>query len=144
VTVLRQFILRDASVAASLYAFLKANWRDMAEQGRYLQITVAEYRTKRSSEQNAFMWKAVLEPIAKQAYVRGERFAADIWNEHLKEQFLPEVNARGMAKWAHLPSGQRRLVMSTTDLNVAEMTTYLDAIQAYAASELGVQFDAHP
>jgi hypothetical protein len=36
------------------------------------------------------------------------------------------------------PGGGRRLVLSTSDLNTAEMTTYLDQLAAYAATELGV------
>lgn len=140
----RQWVIRSEAEARALHTFLKLNARAAAEAGRPLQVTVAVYRENRSNEQNAFMWAAVLEPIARQVYVGGQRFTAEVWNEHLKEQLLPDVNAKGMQKWMHLPNGQRRLMMSTRDLNVDEMRDYLDRAAAFAATELGVVFDAPP
>lgn len=135
--VARTFILREDQNAQSLWTFLRLNWRVMADSGKPLAIRVFEYRAKRSDEQNALMW-VWLGQIAEQAYIGGRRFDADVWNQHCKEQLLPDETAAGKRKWMNLPNGERRLILSTTDLNVAEMTEYMDKLGAYAATELGV------
>jgi hypothetical protein len=137
------FILRTDEDCMRLYAFLRSNWKAMAEMKRPLQIIAAEHKTNRSLAQQSFMWKAVLEPIEQQAMVAGTRYAAAAWHEFGKEKLLPETNAKGMPKWIYLPTGGRRLGYGTTDLNVAEMTEYLEELQAYAATELGVHFPAN-
>jgi hypothetical protein len=137
----KRWILSDGDHAKALIAFLRDNAGKAAKLGNPLQVTVAEYRATRSSEQNAFYWKAVLDPAARQSRVNGQQFSAETWHEFLKAEFLPDTCAKGVDKWAATPNGGRRLVMSTTDLNVAEFTAYIDAAQAYLASEHGVQFD---
>lgn len=133
----RTFILSGDGPAQMLYAFLKQNRQQMAESGRPLAVRVFEHRAKRSDEQNALHW-VWLQQIAEQAAVAGRKFDADVWNQHMKEQLLPEETAAGKRKWLELPSGERRLVLSTSDLNVAEMSEYMEKLSAYAATELGV------
>jgi len=140
----RKFILKTDADVRIFMAFMRANRKPMAEQGRFLQVVVSEYKASRSNEQNAYMWAGILEPIAEQAFVAGQRFKAEVWNEHLKEIFLPETNAKGMDKWMYLPNGGRRLMMSTSDLNHDEMGLYLTQIAAFAADELGVLLPANP
>lgn len=133
----RTFVLQTEAHASALWAFLRNNWQAMSDQGRPLQIRVSEYRASRSTEQNALMW-AWLAQIEERAYISGQRFDADVWNQHMKEQLLPEETAAGKSKWKHMPDGSRRLVLSTSDLNTAEMSEYLDKLAAYASTELGV------
>jgi hypothetical protein len=139
--VLRTFILRDPSIAAGLVAFLKEHAGPMVAAGTPLQVTVAKHRRTRSNEANAFMWAAVLTPIAQQVQVAGRWFSAETWNEQLKRDHLPEICAAGVEKWDVLPDGTRELRMSTTDLNTEEMALYLTQVQARAASEWGVVFN---
>lgn len=134
----RLFILREPLHFESLLAFLRANWRPMADVGKPLGITVAPYKKKRSDEQNALMW-VWLTQMQRDAWVAGSQFDAETWNIHAKREFLPEVNAKGKNKWRYLPDGSRQLDMSTTDLNTAEMSLYMNALEAYAVSDLGVQ-----
>lgn len=136
-SVARTFVLREDMNAQALWAFLRNNWKAMAESGKPLAIRVSEYRSKRSEEQNRLMWRWLGE-VAEQAYVGGQRYTAEVWNEHCKAQLLPEETAAGKSKWLHMPSGERRLMLSTSDLNVAEMSEYLDKLSAYASTELGV------
>lgn len=135
--VARTFVLQNDVHAQSLWQFLKLNWKQMSESGRPLAVRVYEHKSSRSAEQNSLMWRW-LGHIEEQAFIGGRRFDADVWNEHCKEQLLPEETAAGKKKWMHLPSGERRLILSTSDLNVSEMTLYLDKLSAYAATELGV------
>jgi hypothetical protein len=140
----RKFVLYTDADVDRFMVFMRANRKPMAEQERYLQIVVSEYKASRSNEQNAYMWVGVLEPTAEQCWSGGARFKAEVWNEYFKELYLPEVNAKGMDKWMMLPNGSRRLMMSTSDLNHDEMTLYLHQISAHAASELGVLLPANP
>lgn len=140
----RRFVLRTRTDDERLYAFLRANVVPMREAERFVQAIVSEYRQNRSNEQNAYMWAGILQPVSEQACIGGHRYSPEVWNIHFKREHLPEVNAKGQQKWVLLPSGERELAMSTTDLNVAEMADYLNEIAAAAATELGVHLPISP
>jgi hypothetical protein len=78
-----------------------------------------------------------LTQLAGEAWVNGQQFCAEAWHEHIKAAHLPEKNNKGDDKWLILPDGSRRCIMSTTRLDVKEMTDYMDNLAAFAA-ELGV------
>lgn len=140
----RKFVLFTDADVERFMAFMRANRKPMAEQKRFLQLVVSEYRASRSNEQNAYMWAGILTPMEEQAFSAGARYKAEIWHELAKELFLPEVCAKGISKWQYLPNGSRRLMMGTGDLNRDEMTLYLQQLAAYAADELGVMLPANP
>ena len=102
-----------------------------------MSARLAPYKKTRSNEQNALMW-VWLTQIGVDAWVAGRRFDAETWNEHFKRECLPETCSKGVDKWRVLPIGERVLVMSTTDLNVDEMSVYMTAFSAMAAVEFGV------
>ncbi len=86
----------------------------------------------RTLEQNARYWgRGVLAQIAEKAVVGGRRFSAEAWHEQFKRQFI------GIDE---LPSGQV-IGKSSTKLTVKQFTDFVDQVEAYAATELGVQFD---
>ena len=116
---------------------LKLNWAAFSLDGKPLGVRVAPYRKKRSDEQNALMW-VWLTQIADQAWVAGRRFGDETWHEHFKRECLPETCAKGVDKWRVLPSGERVLVMSTTDLNTEEFSTYMTRFSALSATDYGV------
>ena len=134
----RLFVLRERRHLDALIASLVNNWDAFAQMGQPLGCSVAPYCITRSQEQNALMW-VWLSHAAQNAWVGGLQFSAETWNEHFKRELLPERNARGLAKWEVLPTGERRLAMSTRDLNVTEMSLYMQALQAALATDLGVQ-----
>lgn len=134
----RLFVLREAVHFDSMLAVLRANWQAMAAAGQPLGVRVAPYKVDRSSEQNALMW-VWLTQIQEQAWVAGRQYDAETWHEHCKRAFLPETNNKGDAKWRYLPNGDRVLSMSSTRLDTGEMSLYMTAIEAFAATELGVE-----
>lgn len=140
----RTFVLRTDTDVQRFISFMASNRRPMAEQGRFLQCVVSEYKATRSKEQNAYMWVGILQPTSEQAWTNGRRLSEEGWNLALKMMFLPETCAKGIDKWFHAPNGERTLEMSTTDLNVDEMRLYLDQISAFVTSELGVMLPANP
>ena len=139
-TLARTFVLRGPEQAVALNAFLKGNAAAMAKAGTPLEVRVLVHKAHRSSQQNALHW-VLLTTIEEQAWVGGRQFDVETWNEHMKRELLPEETARGVKKWRHLPDGSRTLSMSTSDLDVTEMTDYLDQLQAKAVTELGVMFE---
>jgi len=127
--VLRVFVLRGEPQAKLLWAFLKANWVELAQAGKPLQITVAEYKAKRSIEQNKRYW-ALLNEIAEQAWVGGKQFSGDAWHEHMKRKFIGCED---------LPGGGQ-IGISTTALSVSEFGDYMTKVEQFATVELGVEF----
>lgn len=133
----RLFILREPVHLENLIAFLRLNWKAMAQNGAPMAARLAPYKRDRSGEQNALMW-VWLGQVEEQAWVAGVQFSADTWNEHFKRALLPDTCAKGVEKWRFLPSGERVLNMSTTHLNVAEMGDYMTALCAMASGDFGV------
>ena len=125
---LHTFILREEVNANALWSFLKANWRDTAKAGKPLAVTVQEYKAKRTSDQNKYYWRTLNE-IAGQAWVGGKQFSADSWHEFFKRQMIGHEE---------LPHGGT-VGISTTSLSVAEFAEYVGKVEAYAATELGVE-----
>lgn len=125
----RLFVLRSKENAAALYAFLKANWEALAGAGKPLMVQVSEYKTKRTREQNRRYW-LLLEAIAAQAWVNGQRYSSACWHEYYKRKYIGVVDLPGGATMAS----------SSTDLSVADFAEYMDKVEADAATELGVEF----
>lgn len=133
---MRTFVLDSAEKMPLLGAWLRSYGF-----AKPLKVTVAENKSKRSNEQNRLMWDR-LTAISEQARPGGSTFSPEAWNEHCKRELLPESCAKGVPKWDYLPTGDRVLKMSTPDLDVAEMTDYLDKLAAMAAVDLGVELAA--
>lgn len=110
-------------------------------------MTIAPYKKKRSNGQNSFQWVALLGDFSMQAIIDGRQFAANVWHEHLKEQFLPEsyeegITLKGYMKWQEMPDGKLRMVGSTTKLTTKGFSEYMDRCYAYGGGELGIRFTA--
>lgn len=110
-------------------------------------VTIAPYKKKRSNGQNSLQWVALLGDFSMQAIIDGRQFAANVWHEHLKEQFLPEsyeegITLKGYMKWQEMPSGNLKMVGSTTKLTTKGFSEYMDRCYAYGGGELGIRFTA--
>lgn len=125
----RMFVLRTEEHARRLWVFLKANWRACAANDAPLAITVATHKSKRSLEQNRRLW-ALYGEIAASAWVDGKQFSAEAWHELLKGEILGYVD---------LPFG-RRMPMSTAGLDVEQFAQYMQRVEAFAVTQLGVEF----
>ena len=130
----KEFTLTGSNIWHSLRELVRANAKAMCDKGTPLRVIVTSSDRKRSSEQNAFYWSAVLRDIADQAWVSGQQFTADVWHEHYARMF-------GVCEDVTLPTGEvivRR--KSTTDMKVGEFSEYLSQVQADAAQNHGVRF----
>lgn len=119
------------------------------DDARPLEFLLREEVKVRKLDQNALYWSGPLRDIAEQAYVKGRQYSAEVWAEFFKREFLPEefdpeLCKEGYRKWEYLPSGERALIGSTTQLTVRGFAQYLTQVEAYGAQELAVTFHANP
>ena len=126
---MKLFILREERHLNAMLTFLSGNWKAMADQGKPLAVEIKPEKAKRSLNQNAYYWQ-MLQQIAEQTWVDGRQYNADVWHEAAKRQILGLVD---------LPNGQT-MGRSSATLSVVEFAEYIQQVEAWAASELGVQF----
>ena len=107
--------------------------------GKRMRVKVTEIEDDRTLQQNKYYWKACLEAISNQAKKGGVGFLPDGWNWYFKRMFLGYRFKKVM-----IPGNKRvsviKELISTKDLSVKKMSVYLDKVQAYAATEFGVEF----
>lgn len=129
----RTFILRNDNFAHALWAFLRANWKAMADQGRPLAVTIAEHKVKRNAEQNKKL-HAMLNEIAAQAWVQGRQYDAETWKEFYRRRLIGSEEI-------DLPDGSRmERGISTTTLSVGECAEFIAQMEEDAVTRLGVVF----
>jgi hypothetical protein len=93
-------------------------------------VTVQE--KTRSLEQNARYWgNGILAQIARKATVNGQQFSAEAWHEYFKREYIGVVE---------LPDGTVA-PKSSSNLSVSEFRDFCMLVEAYAANELGVEFE---
>ncbi len=124
----KTFVLRNEVNARQLYAFLKVNWLSCAQAGKPLAVTVAEHKAQRSDAANRKYW-ALLAEIAEGAWVGGRRYSKEQWHLWFAGEFIG---------WEDLPGG-RRAPISTSTLDVASFSAYLDRVMQYAAEHLALE-----
>jgi len=120
---------------------------------RPLELILREEVKGRRLDQQAGLWAGPLTDIAEQVWVDGRQFTAEIWAQHFKQEFLPDVNHTELAelvknpetyrKWAMTPRGDRVLVGSTKDLTERGHSRYRLQIEAWASNQ-GVELHAAP
>jgi len=118
----------------------------MIADGKRVRIRCEEAKDVRSLRQNAFLWGHVYSSISLQAVVCGERWISEAWHELMKRMFLGyryEVVERmpGQPEIADKRQRVRRVLRSTTELSVKEMSQYLEKVLAYGVTDLGVEFE---
>lgn len=123
------FILRDRSVYERLLHWLEANWK----QDRPLVVEISPEASKRTALQNKYMW-ASLQDLAEDAELDGKRFTKEAWHTYLSRLFLYHIE---------LPDGSTAPV-STTKLTVPEFIEYLEKINLWTSTELGIPFGKSP
>lgn len=106
---------------------------------RKVHVLVEEAEDDRTIQQNKFYWGPCLSEISDQAAIGGQKWAALAWHELFKRQFLgyeiKKVKVAGRKKVTVI-----RRLKSTTKLKVRPMSVYLEKVQAFAATDLGVRF----
>lgn len=114
-----------AAIKAQVFPFLS----QVLQGGHRWVLTIS--RRKRTKPQNARYWgKGVLAQIAAQAVVNGRLYSAETWHEQFKRDFIG---------FDELPNGQI-VGKSSKGLSTTEFSEFCTAVEAFAATELGVTF----
>ncbi len=94
-----------------------------------------------SIKQRRFLHGPVLNQIAEQVRVNGERFVPKVWKEFFRVLFLEAKPVYEMVKLpGHKRATPRRVRQSTESLTVKRYSEYIDKILAHASTEFGVRF----
>lgn len=108
-----------------------------------VRFLVQEYEEDRTLEANRYYWGACLKEISEQAMIGGDRYIAEAWHELFRRQFLgykiKKVHVAGRKKATVI-----RSLKSTRDLKIKSFSKYIEEIQAFAVTELGVVFTEKP
>lgn len=118
-----------------------------------LEVVIRKHVKSRTLDQQALLFAGPLKDISEQAWVGNKQFSVEIWHKHYKTLYLPEredpyifelvKDCERYFKWDYMPSGERELVGSTTDLSKYGYSQYLEQIFADGAS-MGVMFHSNP
>lgn len=128
----RVFIIDGGQRAIEACKFIASNWMDALRRKTPLVVTIEHEHRQRSTQQNKRYW-ALLANIAEAATIDGRRFDQETWHYWFKQKFI------GVEEIV-LPDGQViHQPISSTKLSVAEFNAYMERIEAYAASDLGME-----
>jgi hypothetical protein len=101
-------------------------------QGRH-RIEVKRYRARRTDAQNRLLWAAINAPFGDFLREQGESYTDEDAHCLLKQKFLRETIVN---KDTGEVIGER--LRSTTELNTAEFSEYVEKCAAYLADMFGV------
>ncbi|NSX14975.1 recombinase [Cupriavidus taiwanensis] len=135
--VYREILLRGRADWAEVVSTVRAAAPAMARAGRPLRVILADEDQDRLEEQIRYYWSAVIGPIAEQVWADGRRYSPKAWHLHMKDKFLT-------ARELRLPDGSIKFVQPSIargEITVGQMAEYTTRVTAYAAADLGVQFD---
>lgn len=125
------FILKDQSVLANCQKWLDGNWQKNPK--RPLMVEITPLSAKRTDRQSRYYWVS-LQDYAGDAKVGECKYSKDAWHEYFRGMFLGRVD---------LPDGTTAPV-STTSLSVVEFNEYIERINLWTSTELGIQFGKSP
>lgn len=137
--------VRTPEGAKNVARLIYDNALAMIADGKRVRLRCEEAKDVRSLRQNAFLWGHVYSSIALQAVVNGQRFIDLSWHEHFKRLFLGYrfelVEPMPGQVITDKRQKVRRVLRSTTELSVKEMSVYLEQVLAWGVTELGVTFE---
>ena len=108
-----------------------SDWRTAAALETPLTVTVAEYKARRNTRQNALL-HALLTQIAERVHPDDQTFAMEAWKELACRKFIGTEDVR-------LPDGSHvTRALSTSSLSVGQFADLIDHVTAWAICDLGM------
>lgn len=122
----KSFVMAHQRVKDAALSFI----RDLPTNGKF-EVVIRTPKSKRSLAQNRLlhMWIACIRDGYHEG--GGELHSADVWKEHLCKMFL-------VTQSHDIGGAVVETRKSTANLGIKEMTDFLEKIDMYAASELGI------
>jgi len=122
----------------------------MLQAGQIPHVALSEEAETLTVRQLRFLHGPVFRQIAEQVFVNGRQFDRDTWKRYLKERFIPdEFEMVWQPFVVDKDTGElrparrkvpRKKEKSLLDLKSKARSEFIDAVIAYAVTELGVQF----
>lgn len=111
------------------YAFDKAKQLLSDDKNKKLELVIRDRKSKRTDPQNRRLW-ALYREVSENIYVeQTKQFSSEVWHEYFKGELI------GFDEFV-LPTGVViKQPMSTTKLNVEEMTNYQMKIEQWCAEQ---------
>jgi hypothetical protein len=132
--------VRTAEGARNIAILVLQQARLMIADGKSVRIRCHEAKDTRSTKQNAFLWAGVYSEISLQARICGERWVAEAYHELFKRMFLGYRYERQSGIAGVSQDRAIRVLRSTTELSVKEMSEYIEKVLAFGVTDLGVTF----
>jgi hypothetical protein len=128
---------REQAHQVSLIGYAHA--QAILANGKPVRVMVQEHEEDRTLQANRYYWGPCLKEIAEQASLNGQRYVGEAWHEFFRRQYLGYEIRKTYVAGKKKPVIVRRL-KSTRDLKVRAFSVYLEQIQAFASTDLGVRF----
>lgn len=124
----RVFVIGHLSTLKARFRAAYAVAETMVNAGRDVELVVRERKSKRSAEQNKRYW-ALLREVSACAWIGGRQYADATWHEQFKRQFIGREEVA-------MPDGSVVVRgISTTTLNVGQMTDYMQKIEHWCVEQ---------
>jgi hypothetical protein len=94
----------------------------------------------KTDQQRRYYHGVILQQIAQQAAVNGQKFPLAVWKEHFRNEYLGFRTVTYTNPMTGKKS-RRRVRKSTEDLGVKGYNVLIEKVTAFGATELGVVFD---
>jgi hypothetical protein len=120
----RTFLLITSELVEGVDRFIASRWRQAAEAGKPLCVTVSDSSRKRSNQQNHLAW-SLLGQLEEGAVVNGQVYLAEAWHHMLRMRHGWVIDG---------PDGTKQ-PRSSTEMSIAQMSDYIEFIRSYAATE---------
>jgi len=133
-----RYILRDKSILKRLLAILVKWYRGWSQKNENLtyEVIIRPYKKNRTLAQNNLMWMWLNHIAVFFEKEHGQRFSDEAWKEEFQEKYLGY-------KVIKTPSGPKKKLIGTSGLNIAQFTEFLNNVERYANTELGINLP-HP
>ena len=125
----KRYILRDSSIRDRLITNLNALEIDQAAP---LEVTIKLYKKNRSLAQNNLLWKWLAEIANHVRSEHGIKTDSISLKEEFQHRFLGYLDYTDSQGW------KNPRIRGTSELNTSEFTEFLNQIEIYASSELGL------
>jgi len=121
----RTFRCRDTAKVRDTFAMAYQAAKLYTES---FEIVLRPLKAKRSVDQNKRYW-ALLREVAAVVWVEGRRYSDETWHRYFAGTFIGQSEVP-------MPDGTVALhPISTTTLNVADMSRYMDEIEKWCAEQ---------
>ncbi len=128
-----RFVLRDSAIKAR--ACLAINMVDTT--GELMECVIRPHKKKRSLAQNNLLWKWLTEISVFIDQEHGQKFKPEELKAEFQERYL------GFEAYKKLDGSIGKKLIGTSKLTVLQKRDFLESIEYYARSEIGVNL-THP